>query len=91
MKITLEISMYPLQETYKEEILSFLQHLHTNKGLTLKVNALSTQIQGEISEVFAALQSAVSEYFAADMRASFVMKLLPGDIALDYEYSREAN
>ncbi len=91
MKITLDISMYPLQETYKDEILAFLNHLHANKGLAIRVNALSTQIQGEMSEVFSAVQSAVAEYFEAEKRASFVMKLLPGDIALDYEYSLEAH
>ncbi len=84
MRITLDISMYPLQATYKPAILHFISHLEGNPKFTLRVNALSTQVQGEMSEVFAAVQAGIAEFFDANGRASFVLKVLPGDIVLDY-------
>jgi uncharacterized protein YqgV (UPF0045/DUF77 family) len=86
MKITLDISMYPLMEAYESSILSFIEHLHHQQGVLVKVNALSTQVQGEWDDVFTAVKGGVTQYLAAH-RGSFVMKVLHGDIDLDYQYS----
>jgi uncharacterized protein YqgV (UPF0045/DUF77 family) len=86
MIVTLEISMYPLQENYHDHILEFLHKLHKFEGLSIKVNALSTQIQGEQNEVMRALQESTTQVFEAGLKASFVMKLLPGEIDLDYQH-----
>lgn len=78
--------MYPLQENYAEAILKFLNALHKKESLTIRVNALSTQVQGEWDDVFTAVKAGITQFFEADQRGSFVMKLLPGNIALDYQY-----
>lgn len=86
MNITIEISMYPLREDYKIKILDFLKIISKHDGIQMKVNALSTQLQGESNLLFDAIRDAISEVFAENTRASFVMKVLPGDIDLDYSY-----
>lgn len=87
MKITLEISMYPLRANYEEAILGFIKHLSRKDALKVKVNALSTQVQGEWDEVFAAVKAGAEAFFGGDGRGSFVMKVLPGNIDLEYRHT----
>jgi uncharacterized protein YqgV (UPF0045/DUF77 family) len=85
MNLTIEISLYPLTENYKEEVLGFINLLQ-QEGLKVRVNALSTQIQGDSGRVWNSLGTAIEKTFSAGLRASLVIKVLPGDIDLDYQY-----
>lgn len=87
MKITVEVSMYPLREDYEQQVLNFISKIERIKGLTFSVNALSTQIQGDQKIVMDAVNNAITEIYSSGIRASFVMKILPGDIDLDYDYN----
>lgn len=84
MILTVEISMYPFTTAYLPSIDAFLEHLVNQDGIQIKINALSTQIQGEGAVVFNAIQSGVEAYFSGDQKGAFVMKVLPGDIDLNY-------
>ncbi len=86
MNITLEISMYPLREDYIDQVLQFLKRLESNDQISVQVNALSTQVQGESTAVFNAVNAAIVATFEKEIRASFVMKVLPGDIDLAYNH-----
>jgi uncharacterized protein YqgV (UPF0045/DUF77 family) len=86
MNITVEISMYPLREDYIDQVLGFLERLSKNDKIHIRVNALSTQVQGDTHVVMNALRDAIAATFSDEIRASFVMKILPGDIDLNYSY-----
>ncbi len=86
MNITIEISLYPLTEKYKDEVLEFINNLQ-KQGLKVRVNALSTQIQGEYGQVWTGIGAAIGKTFGDGLRASLVMKVLPGDIDLDYQHT----
>jgi uncharacterized protein YqgV (UPF0045/DUF77 family) len=86
MNITVEISMYPLREDYENQVLSFLKKLTSIQAIQVRVNALSTQVQGEANVVMNAIRDAIAETFRGEIRASFVMKILPGDIDLNYSH-----
>ena len=80
--------MYPLREDYETQILKFIEHLKANTNFQFKVNALSTQLQGEQMEVMNSVNEAIAEVYKDGMRATFVMKVLPGDIDLSYSQTR---
>lgn len=88
MKITLDISMYPLREDYETQILNFIEFIKTNSKFEIRVNALSTQLQGEQKEVMDTVNEAINEVYKEGMRAVFVLKILPGDIDLSYSQRR---
>ena len=46
MRISVDISLYPLTEDYVEPILAFIAQLESNAKLVVKRNSLSTQIFG---------------------------------------------
>jgi uncharacterized protein YqgV (UPF0045/DUF77 family) len=85
MHLTIEISLYPLTSTYKDEVLRFLDLLAA-EGLEPKVNALSTQIQGPSTTLWPALGRCIEAAFAEGRRGALVMKVLPGIIDLNYQH-----
>jgi uncharacterized protein YqgV (UPF0045/DUF77 family) len=76
MKIAVEISMYPLTAEYLSPIQAFIDRVRTNEQLEIRTNTMSTQVFGEIEEVFATLQQEIRASFAAGPRAVFVTKFL---------------
>jgi uncharacterized protein YqgV (UPF0045/DUF77 family) len=80
MKISVEISLYPLSEDYIQVVDAFIKGLYAFEGLYVKTTHLSTMIIGEYDAVFAALKSEMFATFNATTQASFVIKVLKGDV-----------
>ncbi len=76
MNIAVEISMYPLAEEYLPAIQSFIDRLRSNDRLQVLTNTMSTQVFGDLDEVFATLQREIKSSFEAGPRAVFVTKFL---------------
>ncbi len=76
MKISVEISMYPLSETYKPLIKAFIERLKTYKEVVVEVNNMSTQIFGDYSTVFDILKKEIKEEFHKGDKIIYVMKLI---------------
>ena len=76
MKITVDISMYPLDSDYKPPIKDFIRRLRKYDNLELITNQLSTQICGEFGVVMAALNSCMEECMSHDGRVVFVARYL---------------
>lgn len=78
MRAAIEISMYPLGSDYRPEIQAFIDRLNTYGELTVKTNALSTQIWGELDRVMRILAEEMASSAAKGPQLVFVMKVLPG-------------
>lgn len=76
MKIAVEISMYPLSAEYLPAIQGFIDRVKANEKLDVLVNTMSTQILGELPEVFGTLQREIQASFESGPRAVFVTKFL---------------
>ncbi len=81
MRISVDISLYPLTEHYVEPILKFIDQLENNPKLIVKRNSLSTQVFGEYQDVMAAMNSEIEAVFAAMPHSAFVLKLIGTDRA----------
>lgn len=81
MKTTIEISNYPLNADYIPPIQDFIDRINAHTNITVKVNATSTHIVGEIDEVMPILQQEIKSSFEKYGKMIFVMKVLNG--ALD--------
>jgi uncharacterized protein YqgV (UPF0045/DUF77 family) len=80
MKITVDISMYPLNADYKPVIKDFIRHLRRHEGLTLVTNQLSTQINGEFDAVTAALNACLKQSMEQQNTVVFVTRYLNVDL-----------
>lgn len=81
MRISVDISLYPLTEDYVEPILAFIAQLETNPRLIVKRNSLSTQIFGEYRDVLAVIDSEMEKVFAQFPHSIFAMKFIGSDRA----------
>ncbi len=62
MKATFEISLYPLRNDYKDIVLDFLRDLNSFNGIHVETNGMSTQVFGELDEVFTILNALTRKY-----------------------------
>lgn len=78
MKISIEISYYPLSEQYKQPIKKFIKSLMENANIDVKPNAISTHVFGEYDEVMTTLNKCMKN--AMELPHSiFVLKILNAD------------
>lgn len=77
MIVTVDISLYPLQEDFKSKIKDFIKNID-NKKFDVIVNNVSTQIAGEYDDIFGILQENIKPVFEK-YKAVFVIKILSGN------------
>ena len=82
MRITVEISLYPLHDDFVPAIREFIVELRAQPGLEVLTNQMSTQLRGEIGAVMAALQAAMTATWAQGGTQVFVTKFLNADLPI---------
>ena len=80
MKITVDISMYPLDSNYVPPIKTFIRALRGCEGLEIVTNQLSTQICGEFNAVTSALNHCMRETMLSNRKVVFVTRYLNSDL-----------
>lgn len=80
MNISVEISMYPLTNTYEAPILQFIDQLHQHPNLKIITNTMSTQIFGKYEDIMGALTSEIRAAFMAEPTTIMVMKIINADL-----------
>lgn len=80
MKISVEISYYPLNEQYREPIKKFIASLHANPALTIRTNTMATQVFGEFDEVTGTIMNCMKNAFELP-HSVFVMKFINADLS----------
>lgn len=78
MKITLEISMYPLKDEYIPAIDHFIAALNAVDGLKVETSVTSTVVLGEYEPVMKLLGDAIAESYERYGTSVFVTKIIPG-------------
>ena len=62
MKVSVELTLIPLQDGFREPVIHFIKKLRTS-GLIVYENPLSTQVYGEYDRVMEVLTQEVKEVF----------------------------
>jgi uncharacterized protein YqgV (UPF0045/DUF77 family) len=82
LKLTAELSLYPLQENYVGIIKDFIAAANDHGGLEIVSNAMSTQICGDYDQVFALVKQELRRSFEAHGKQVLVCKLIPGELPI---------
>lgn len=85
MKISVELSMYPLNEVYEAPIIAFIRRLQQHPEVTVRVNSMSTQIFGEYHTVMDLVKSAMEQTFVEEKKVVIVCKFINSDLAHDVD------
>ena len=83
MKISVELTLSPLQDNFEEPIMSFIKKLRAS-DFELKENPLSTQIYGDYDEVMQVLINEIKGAFELIENGLLHMKIVKSD-RFDYE------
>ena len=80
MKLTAELSLYPLQEEYIPIIQAFIEALRKHPDIVIVSNAMSTQICGEYEQVFALIREELAASFQRFGKQVLVCKFIVGEL-----------
>ena len=83
MKITLEITMYPLTDGYKEAVKDFLRRLNKFESIEVITNGVSTQVFGEYDDVMSAYTEALKPSLEGETAISVVFKIINSHLPPD--------
>ena len=82
MKLSIEITMYPLEDKYLPIIENYIEHLKNYKDINLEVFPTSTVIVGDFDTVIDILSSSIKWSVNNKDKAVFITKFLPNYQAL---------
>jgi uncharacterized protein YqgV (UPF0045/DUF77 family) len=82
MRVTAEMSLYPLQGEPLDKILAFIEAIASEPRLEVVVNQLSTQVRGELGIVMSTIAMAIERSFAGGGAQALVLKILNGDLPI---------
>jgi uncharacterized protein YqgV (UPF0045/DUF77 family) len=80
MKISLELSLYPLDDNFLVIIKDIVEKLNAVKKLDIYTNTMSTQVFGEYDEVMSLLNDIIKYSFQTYGKQVFVAKFLNSDV-----------
>ncbi|MFT0714275.1 YkoF family thiamine/hydroxymethylpyrimidine-binding protein [Flagellimonas lutimaris] len=78
MKISVELTLSPLQDDFEAPIISFIKKMR-DSGLAVLENPLSTQVFGDYDKVMALLNSEIKESFEKLDHVVLTMKMVKSD------------
>ena len=81
MKLSVEISMYPLKDEYIPVIKNFIDRVNIHEGLNVITNTMSTQIFGDYDRVMDVIRDEMRYSFEQFGRAVFVCKFIDSDLS----------
>jgi uncharacterized protein YqgV (UPF0045/DUF77 family) len=82
MRVTVEMSLYPLADDALGEILGFIDVVRGDARLEVVVNQMSTQLRGELRVVLDVLRAALERSFGAGGSQALVVKFLNADLPI---------
>ncbi|WP_272151282.1 thiamine-binding protein [Tenacibaculum aiptasiae] len=83
MKISVELTLTPLQNEFEQPIIDFIKKLRAS-GLTILENPLSTQVYGDYDKVMQLITSELKNSFELIDNGILLMKIVKSDRS-DYE------
>jgi uncharacterized protein YqgV (UPF0045/DUF77 family) len=82
MRITAELSLYPLQDDFTGPIKAFIHELRRQPGIEVVTNQLSTQLRGEFDAVTAAVTACLKAAMLAEQPVILVAKYVSADLPI---------
>lgn len=76
MEISVDISMYPLQEEFEAAILAFIVMLEKEERVEVVRNELSTQVHGDYKVIMGLLEKEMFSVFTEIPHSIFVLKFV---------------
>ena len=80
MKISAELSLYPLTEQFGTPIVECIEKVNSNPNIEIRRNTMSTQIFGDYETITDLLKNELKTAFETDKTVVLVMKIVNKDL-----------
>ncbi len=87
MRITVELSLYPLAPDFVGPITGFIHALRGTPGVELVTNQMSTQVRGDFDVVWPAIARCTRAAMERDHPVVLVAKFLNADLPISTPWS----
>jgi len=84
MRITAELSLYPLTPEFVGPITDYVHRLRRQPGIEVVSNAMSTQLRGELAAVLAAVGECTRVAMAGEHPVVLVAKFINADLDIHH-------
>lgn len=81
MKVSIEVSLYPLKDDYIPAIRAFIATMQGYADIKVKPNDMSTQLFGDYDVVMDAMKREIRASYEHYGRGVFVCKIIEGDLS----------
>ena len=79
MQISIEVSLYPLNENFTSPIDNFISCLKKYDSIEVQTNNMSTQLFGEFYDLIKILKVGMENTFKNETNSAFNLKIVNGD------------
>jgi len=79
MQISIEVSLYPLNENFISPIDDFISCLKKYDNIEVRTNNMSTQLFGEYDDLIKILKVEMEKTFKNETNSAFNLKIVNGD------------
>ena len=86
MQVSIELSLYPLNEKFISPIDDFINRLETYNIIEVRKNNMSTQLFGEFDVLMKILKVEMEKTFKKEINSVFNLKIVNGD-SRKYDYT----
>ncbi len=83
MRVTAELSLYPLQKEYEASIIEFITQLKTVSDIEIYTHSMSTYVKGECSLVMQSIDVAFRAISKNGTALPLVIKLINRDLPVE--------
>ena len=80
MQVSVDLSLYPLQDDYIPVIIDFIHRVQAHEGVDVVRNQMTTQLFGEYGRVMAVLTEELRHSFETHGNSVIVAKIVNGDV-----------
>lgn len=78
MKLSVELTLTPLQDNFEEPIINFIKNLRKS-GFKVLENPLSTQVYGDYDEIMQYLTKEIKTVFESNENVLMYLKMIKSD------------
>jgi len=79
MQVSIEVSLYPLNENFIPTIDEFISDLKKYDNIEVRTNSMSTQLFGEFDDLMIILKTETAKNFKKEINSVLNLKIVNGD------------
>tara|TARA_B100001175_G_scaffold27182_1_gene20019 strand:- start:444 stop:698 length:255 start_codon:yes stop_codon:yes gene_type:complete len=79
MQVSIDVSLYPLNEKFISSIDDFISGLKKYDNIEVRTNSMSTQLFGEFDDLMSILKNEIEKTFKSDFNSVLNLKIVNGD------------